>query len=191
MNNLQTLVNDFLKKYSDYQLNELMFYTNFKNEPKQLMHLIAWGITSEGKTHSHQCRIRKTVKANLEGYLLNNYDKIRQVKNFDQLMKLMRGIKGVGSLTRYDIASRLGMCFDVTPQKIYLHRGTYKGARNLIGDKVRGRSFLHVNDLPRELHCLTPLQIEDFLCIYRNSISNVKLPQKNCSGQPLTVGEVC
>lgn len=74
-----------------------------------------------------QARIGKTVKANLEIYLLDNYVEIKQLKEFDDLIKLLRGINGIGSLTSYDVSTRLGICFVVTPKKVYLHRGTYTG----------------------------------------------------------------
>ncbi|MDR7207958.1 hypothetical protein [Priestia megaterium] len=192
MNNLQVMVNDFLKNYSDCQLKELNFYTEFKTNPKKLIHLIAWAKTSDGKTHSHQCRIPKNAKQNLENYLLANYEKLSKMRDFEDLMRGLRGIKGIGTLTCYDVATRLGICFGVTPQKVYLHRGTYKGAKNLLGDtKVRGKSFLNLIDFPKELQCLTPSQIEDFLCIYRNSILNMNFSPKKCTRGAATVRKAC
>ncbi|HHB1654679.1 TPA: hypothetical protein ACOQ0H_003864 [Bacillus cereus] len=191
MNSLSFLAEDFLKKYGNYQLQELMFYTKYKNTPEKLIHLIAWSITSNGKTHPHQYRIKRTVKEHVEKYLLNNYDKIQQIKDFDTLMKLFRGITGVGPLTSYDMATRLGFCFGITPKKIYLHRGTYIGAKNLLGNKVTGRSFLKLKDLPKELHHLTPLQIEDFLCIYKEAFLNINKLPKPCSKEITIKPKVC
>ena len=127
----------------------------------------------------------------MEKYLLNNYDKIQQIKDFDTLMKLFRGITGVGSLTSYDMATRLGFCFGITPKKIYLHRGTYIGAKNLIGNKVTGRSSLNLKDLPKELHHLTPLQIEDFLCIYKVAFLDINKLPKPCSKEITLKPRVC
>lgn len=181
MSYLQVLVEDFLVNFGDSQLREVSFYKKFENNPKKLSHLIAWAITSNGKTHAHQCRIKKTVKRYIETYIFRNFKELQKINDFELLMRVFRKVKGIGSLTAYDLAIRFGGCFGVEPKKVYLHRGTYAGARNLLGDNVSGRHFLTINELPKELQVLTPIQAEDFLCIYKKAFVDRKVPPKNCN----------
>ena len=54
------------------------------------------------------------------------------------------------------------------PERVYLHRGTRKGARAL-GLDWRADS-LDPRVLPKELADLEPREIEDFLCIYKDCL---------------------
>jgi hypothetical protein len=155
--------------------NELLFYTQFLYDPERLIHYIAWAITEEGTTHKHQRRLKKTVKALLKQTLIEKYQDIKSFKTFDEYMELFLSIDGVGQLTAFDLSKRHGLCFGIKPEKIYLHRGAYKGARNLLGDKTKGKKFVYINDLPKEIQILSPVDIENFLCIYKDYFNQ---PQK-------------
>ncbi|MEO0269567.1 MAG: hypothetical protein ABIN73_07505 [candidate division WOR-3 bacterium] len=54
-----------------------------------------------------------------------------------------------------------------SPDKVYLHAGTKEGAKNL-GLNTKGKKALQINELPKELKDLSPIEIEDILCIYRD-----------------------
>jgi hypothetical protein len=71
-------------------------------------------------------------------------------------------IKGIGALTMYDIAHRIGAHFGKSPARVYLHAGTKTGARAL---EIAGISF-DPKILPRPFARLVPSEIEDCLCIY-------------------------
>ena len=77
------------------------------------------------------------------------------------------GIKGIGALTVYDIAHRLGAHFGKAPQLVYLHAGTRTGARvfNIIGDSFDPRI------LPKAFSRLAPSEIEDCMCIYKDELA--------------------
>lgn len=170
---------DFIRTEHRQQL-ELQHYSTYKENPKELINRIAWAITSEGKTHSHQRRITKSAKLELEEHLIKNFETIKGIRKFEDYLKLCRRIKGIGPLTSYDVATRLGICFNIFPDKVYLHCGTRTGAKNLLGDKIKGKRYLYLSELPKELHCLTPLQIEDFLCIYKNLLLDKNMTKNPC-----------
>lgn len=194
MNRNQRIVNDFIsKKFAEVQTGELEFYKQNKNDPAKLCHLIGWAIASNGKTQSHQRRIERETKRNLEQHLLEFYHLIPSLKNFDELRELIR-MKGIGDLTIYDTADRIGYTFDIHPNKVYIHRGAKIGAKNLMGPKaVRGRNFLYMHELPLEFQILTPREVENCLCIYQDSFLTGKLPNHkvSCSDKHLQIKNPC
>lgn len=104
-------------------------------------------------------------------------------------MELIR-IKGIGDLTVYDTAVRIGYSFGLHPEKVYIHRGAKTGAKNLLGRKaVHGRKFLYMHELPIEFQSLTPMEVENCLCIYKNSFLTGKLiePKSSCNVKLLKV----
>ena len=88
-------------------------------------------------------------------------------RSFDDLHRTVHhrisGIHRIGELAVYDIACRIGAFLGLSPDRIYLHAGTRKGAQAL---GLRGTT-VHKNDLPPEFHRLSPAEIEDCLCIYK------------------------
>jgi hypothetical protein len=82
----------------------------------------------------------------------------------------LQGIRGLGHLYTYDTALRIGAKLDLLPEKVYLHAGTRKGAKAL-GLDWKARA-LEVASIPDELHELEPREIEDFLCIYEEKLTD-------------------
>jgi hypothetical protein len=193
MYSLRVLVKHYENNFEQKLNNELVFYKQFLTNPAKLINLIAWAITADGTTHKHQRRIRKKVKAAIEQHLLKNYKSILSYKNFDDFMKLVGNIVGIGQLTAFDIAKRLGNCFGILPKKIYIHRGAYEGAKNLLGNKVKGRKFLYMHELPSEHQKLSPIHVENFLCIYKDHLTKSIIinPLKSCFGKVPSPNVAC
>ena len=78
-------------------------------------------------------------------------------------------IKGIGPLTCYDTAQRIGAKIRLFPEHIYLHAGTKTGAEKLLGKRLKVK-FINKTDLPNPFHNanLTNAEIEDILCIYKD-----------------------
>jgi hypothetical protein len=70
----------------------------------------------------------------------------------------------------YDIAHRIGAYFGKLPENVYLHAGTRIGARafNIKGDSIDPKT------LPKPFLWLSPAEIEDCLCIYREELHGVR-----------------
>jgi len=188
---LKNLVDDFKQRYGKQKEDELKYYKSYKDDPKTLCYLVGWAKKANGKTHPHQYRILKSVKSRLEEYLFVNFKRIQKLTDFDDLLKLLMKIKGIKQLTAFDAATRIGVCFELSPNKVYIHRGAYKGAKNLLGNKGQGRNFLYMHELPPEMQTLTPIQAEDFLCIYKDAFQTMDIPKKSCSNRYLIPKNFC
>jgi hypothetical protein len=70
----------------------------------------------------------------------------------------------------YPLAANMG--YRVLPKRVHLHRGTRDGARALSLD-WRADS-LDPRVLPKGLAVLEPYEVEDFLCIFKSQLANVR-----------------
>lgn len=124
-----------------------------------------------GIRNIHQRRLKKLNLEKFAANLVDNIKKIEDALTFDELLKIVENckIKGVGELACYDTANRIGAKLGLSPELIYLHAGTKKGAEKLLGKRLKGKS-IRKTDLPDPLkgNDITPSEIEDILCIYKN-----------------------
>lgn len=92
--------------------------------------------------------------------------------SFAELLNAVEGLKieGIGNLTIYDTATMIGCPIGVYPEVVYLHAGTADGAKALgiNGATATKEQFVEVCDAFEKLE---PIQIEDFLCIYKNQLA--------------------
>src|ERR1700736_773729 len=88
-----------------------------------------------GKRHPHQYRIPRDVLAEAESNLQEAAAEIRGCRKFAYLHELVwreiGSIAGIGRLTVYDVATRIGAHLDLDPERVYLHAGTAAGAKAL------------------------------------------------------------
>jgi hypothetical protein len=140
---------------------------------RKAVKLAALCVRSDGKRHSHQRRLQARVLNDAASVLQRALQEIRRRKDFDALMVLIREklkhLHPLGELTVYDIAHRIGTWLGRRPEKVYLHRGTRRGAMALgFGGKL---TCIEMSSLPREFRQLRPDEIEDCLCIYERELS--------------------
>lgn len=141
-----------------------------------------------GKRHPHQCRIPAVVLEQAKGRLLAA--DLFSCGTFHDLFKTVQreisGIRGAGELFVYDVAHRIGAFLKLEPERVYLHAGTRTGAKRL--GLYRGQEYLEPQELPEPLQQLSPAQVEDCLCIYKemfNKSSNQPLqPSRKAGVQP-------
>ena len=135
------------------------------------VHAAALSTLSSGKRHPHQYRIPGDALRSAADALTGQT--IPVCRSFDDLHRIVHhrisGIHGIGELAVYDIASRIGAFLGLSPDRIYLHAGTRRGAQAL---GLRGTT-VHKNDLPPEFRRLSPAEIEDCLCIYKSPIQRL------------------
>lgn len=141
---------------------------------KDLKNTIIYAALSEnylGKRNGHQRRLKKLNLEKFAANLVDNIKKIEDARTFDELLKIVEScrIKGVGELACYDAANRIGAKLGLSPDLIYLHAGTRRGAEKLLGKRLKGKS-IRKTDLPNTFQGddITPAEIEDILCIYKN-----------------------
>jgi hypothetical protein len=123
-----------------------------------------------GKRLHHQRRIPQSVLEQSRRRLLDCLHAIEQCGSFESLHELVnqqiRSIPGIGELTVYDTALRIGAKLHLEPKFVFLHAGTRVGAKRL-GIDVR-RKYVDVRELPQPLRRLSAREIEDVLCIYKD-----------------------
>jgi hypothetical protein len=107
---------------------------------------------------------------------------IEGAETFDDLYErigtIIRPIRGVGDLTTYDIAHRIGLYLSkrdnnpkLLPSHVYLHAGTKEGARFL---GVKGKRKVGKSEFGfKELNSLSAQFLEDFLCIYKGQLKSL------------------
>jgi len=103
----------------------------------------------DGKRFSHQRRLPKTVLKAATAAL--HRASVRKANDFDELHQrvgnAIGSLVGIGELMVYDAALRLGAHLRLLPRRVYLHRGTRRGARAL-GLDWRAKSIA-LSDCPR------------------------------------------
>jgi hypothetical protein len=134
-----------------------------------------FALSPSGKRLHHQRRVPQAVLDEWTKALRAASAQMQRAKWFDDLHQILAGIGydlvGIGKLTVYDTALRIGAFLRLEPDRVYLHAGTQQGARAL---GLRGRGALEVSALPAQFHLLTPAEIEDVLCIYKDALRSLK-----------------
>jgi hypothetical protein len=151
-----------------------------KNQPslKKAVMVAANATDISGKIHPHQKRIGRATLNRFATVLIAQCNKIALVKDFDELLSIVRRSKiaGVGRLVIYDTAHRIGVHLNILPDKIYLHSGTKRGARNVLG-KLPRQDYLYPSELPEPFQRpdIVPWELEDILCIYFKGKRKIRL----------------
>jgi hypothetical protein len=116
--------------------------------------------------------------------LLEVVSDLRAAETFEQLHRLISikigGIHGIGKLTIYDTAVRIGAKLNLEPKVVFLHAGTRKGARALGLDWHK--EFMIRDTFPHEFKPLSASEIEDVLCIYKDRLQRRSNPRvRSCN----------
>jgi hypothetical protein len=117
--------------------------------------------------YAHQRRVpRRAREASRERLVGAELEKCASFHELFQAVEaVIRPIAGIGELTVYDTALRIGAKLGLEPDRVYLHAGTRVGIRHL-GLDWHGES-IPLAKLPHALQTMRPWQVEDILCIYK------------------------
>jgi hypothetical protein len=167
------IVSDYILRHRNDARSEMRFFEIQRN-PSEAIRKAALCVLPSGKRHRHQRRIPKAVLKEAEAQLQAMERSLAKTADFAALHRLVEkqigSIRGIGALTVYDIAHRIGAHFAKAPELVYLHAGTKTGARTL---NINGNSF-DPRILPKAFSRLTPGEIEDCLCIYKNELRGAR-----------------
>ena len=123
-----------------------------------------------GQRHPHQYRLSKSVLVEAQRRLRASTSQLQSCETFAELHEIVAdrigGIKGIGSLTVYDISHHLGAYRGLEPEVVYLHAGAALGAKALRLN--HHAESLDLRDVPAAFRRLRPHEIEDCLCLYRD-----------------------
>jgi hypothetical protein len=172
---------DIVQTYLDHNAPQEARYLRYYSIQRSLPDAVskaALALLPTGKRFSHQRRIPGEILARARDLMLKlNY---RNVKSFDHLYELLSQtllpIRGIGPLTIYDTAHRLGAYLRLSPKHVYIHAGVRIGAKAL-RLSTRERKF-SIDAFPPALRRLRPEQIEDCLCIYKQELRQRSLRLK-------------
>lgn len=121
-------------------------------------------------------RWKEFIKENIS--VFEDYNDFESIH--DKVAEFAKQFFGIGDLTIYDTATCIGCPKGIFPKVVYMHLGTQEGANALgvTGSIAEKKQFVaKCKDFER----LEPIQIEDFLCIYKNQLhgKTTELP-KGC-----------
>ncbi len=140
----------------------------FQEQPtlKKAIEFAALARDGRGKRYSHQRRPNSAVLKQAKSLLLPLAADFQRCESFDAVHGLvehqLKDVDGLAELYHYDTAFRIGIKLGLFPKRIYLHRGTRRGARALqLNTAVK---TLEIGDLPQGLRKLRPHEAEDVLC---------------------------
>ena len=141
-----------------------------------------------GGRFSHQRRIPGPVLAQARDALLKlDYNTVRTFAELhEKVAGALRPIRGIGLLTIYDTAHRIGAFLKLSPEQVYLHGGVGTGASALGIDDRPAKLPMAV--FPPPFQCLRPEQVEDCLCIFKSQLQSWRLAQRKRLAQQLVGG---
>jgi hypothetical protein len=171
---LSSLVRSYMRLYRHSDKDWLDYYRGMEDFT-EVIEKAALALGPCNKRHSHQRRLSCWVLRAVADHLIVKKAQLKACEDFDSLMRIVEEsrVKGFGELAIYDTAHRIGLNLGITPDKVYLHRGTRVGARNLGFDG--SRKYILMKELPNPLRELEPYEVEDFLCIFKDNLKPSKL----------------
>ncbi len=136
------------------------------------MELAALAHGPHGKLR-HQWRIPPRLLARWAQLLRTRGDVLRRSPVFEALHSAVGAarIRGIGRLTVYDTALRIGANLGLEPAMVYLHAGTREGAKTF--GPNGSRQSISPRELPSAFRRLRPREIEDCLCIYADTLARI------------------
>jgi len=121
------------------------------------------------KRHPHQYRLKQVNLQLLADTLNQRSSEVLNAKTFDELYNVVAStaISGVGPVTIYDTANRIGKYLGLEPEYIYIHAGTKVGLEKLIGPTKLHKVTKNLLPEPFNTSDLSAAELEDVLCIYK------------------------
>ncbi len=173
---LEIYIKEYKYNYSKTAAEEIKEFKEIKDITEAITNAATTMVG--GKRHPHHYRKSKKTLGEAKIILIKEAYKISRINSFDKLheliIDLLKDVPNIGPLYYYDTAFLIGAHLDKLPEKIYLHAGTKKGAKNM-GINIRNKKYIEMEDIScREIfkkYCLKPYEIEDFLCIYKEALS--------------------
>jgi hypothetical protein len=173
------VVADYLARYAANAKYEMHWFGERQPLADAIIHACESRIESgrDGRLirHPHQCFIPASALLEAAVRLSERKGEIAAIRDFRRLHDLVEvtigPIAGIGELTIYDVAHRIGAHTGAALTEVYVHRGARKGARAL---GFHGRKTIAMYELPGALQRLTAAQAEDALCIYHNDLARLR-----------------
>jgi hypothetical protein len=145
-----------------------------------------------GKVHNHQSRVSAHARHRYYRRLTTARRRLKACGTFEGVLHICEEvgepIPGIGPVTIYDVATRVAAFLKLEPRFVHMHAGALAGFRALIRSgtttfwttpgAVRVRDQVDPELLPGPLRRISPDEVEDFLCVYREVLHRVKSPER-------------
>ena len=135
-----------------------------------------------GKMHSHQTKVKVEARRDFGWNIIQLHDSFPETllaRTFDEFHDDLWDIRpvGIGPLTVYDVATRIGAYLKLEPDQIYLHTGARMGWDAMWGERRLAGVYdgrVSRNYWPMALLQLSADMAEDFLCTYREALAKIR-----------------
>jgi hypothetical protein len=105
--------------------------------------------------------------------------KLAATPDFESVLGLVNDafhdVRGTGEMIVYDVADRIALHLGLKPTRIYLHRGTRAGAKELVPNITSNEAYIEIAKLPAALRKMSARELENALCIYKNELRRLRL----------------
>lgn len=217
---LAAFVRDFQWRFPRDRRDMVVEYCREAPDFEEAVQRAVLSRNASGKMHNHQSRVkewdriqfgmrirahhgeqhwREEIRARRSGS--DGLKVVASPRAFDLLHHRFDELKpkGIGPVTVYDVATRVGAYLGVEPQSLYLHAGVRDGYRSLLVALNRGEpggpmtrtykeikadvsaAYIRREGWPAPLRALTADEAEDFCCTYRTEF--LKYPSRLEAGE--------
>jgi hypothetical protein len=175
LTSLQAIVDDWTDRFGKdgperHRRDMVVDYCAAASSLKEAITRACASRAANGKCHNHQSRVTDDSRTWFADRIVDAFLFLkRELRGFDELHDLCEGIAppGIGPVTIYDVATRIGAYLKLEPTSLYLHAGVRVGWDILNPRGSAGVKRVPRSRLPKELQALPPDQTEDLLCAYR------------------------
>lgn len=193
LTNLAAIHRDFLWRYVDRKkTDQVIEYCRAAPDFATAVRRAVEARGEDGKHHNHQSKVDITARRKFGATIIKLKKRIRSIATpgedsyavgntpFDDLHDLLDEHKpyGIGPVTVYDVAVRVGAYLGIKPEQVYMHAGVRQGLKALeqgLANHDAGKRLAGAYKLPRVPRYLFPKpwrnldadDIEDMLCTYR------------------------
>ena len=169
---LAAIVDAYIRDYRAHAQSEQDYWASH-GDLNNTVRAAALSELSCGCRHGHQHRIPRSVLQQAADKLTRaGISSCTTFADIHDAVETSIGcIWGIGELTVYDIAVRIGAKRGLKPCRVYLHAGTREGARTL----GLGGYAIQKSAFPSEFSTLTPGEIEDCLCIFKADLQRLNM----------------
>ncbi|WP_318472974.1 hypothetical protein [Photobacterium leiognathi] len=179
----------FLEAYLDYYRNLPNLKSAIVNGCTAKFKILYDGQEYELK-HTHQEEfedengnvrgVNNSVLSTMAIKLTFKANQLEAAVSFDDVYKIVKSSKVArfGELSIYDAAVRISAYLGFKPDKVFLHAGTQKGAeyledKGLLAEDSSQEKTLQISEVPEPVQKLDALQLENFLCSFKDDLKKI------------------
>lgn len=184
LDNLGAIVRDFQWRYVDRKKTDqvIAFCADAPNFPIAVQRAVE-ARDAFGKHHNHQSKVDITARRKFGRKIIRKAARgALPLDDFDMMYEQFDAIRpyGIGPVTVYDVAVRVGAFLGIEPHSVYMHAGVRQGLKALQealwrqesqGSQVLQldwRAFkVPVSAFPHPMDGMRADDVEDILCTYR------------------------